>query len=73
MMLVEVIERAQQLPNLGFTLEVRVSNHGAIALYRQLGFVDHGTRPRYYTDNDEDALIMWRHGIPEDAVAEGRR
>jgi len=73
MMLGEVMERAQELPNLGFTLEVRVSNAGAIALYRELGFVDHGVRPRYYTDNSEDALIMWRHGVPEDAIAEGGR
>lgn len=45
---------------LGFTLEVRVSNAGAIALYEQLGFVARGVRPRYYSDNHEDALIMWR-------------
>jgi [ribosomal protein S18]-alanine N-acetyltransferase len=48
--------------NLGCTLEVRVSNDAAIALYHQLGFVDHGVRPRYYSDNAEDALIMWRSG-----------
>ena len=46
--------------NLGCTLEVRVSNDGAICLYRGLGFVDHGVRPGYYSDNNEDALIMWR-------------
>lgn len=44
----------------GFTLEVRVSNDRAIRLYRRLGFVTHGVRPRYYSDNGEDALIMWR-------------
>jgi len=73
LMLVEVLERTHERPHLGFTLEVRVSNAGAIALYRNLGFVDHGTRPGYYTDNSEDALIMWRHGMPEDAVAESGR
>jgi ribosomal-protein-alanine N-acetyltransferase len=73
MMLLEVIDRAQELPNLGFTLEVRVSNAGAIALYRELGFDDHGVRPGYYTDNSEDALIMWRDGSPEDAESDGRR
>jgi ribosomal-protein-alanine N-acetyltransferase len=73
MMLLEVLDRARELPNLGFTLEVRVSNAGAIALYRQLGFVDHGIRPSYYTDNNEDALIMWRDGAPEDVLADGRR
>jgi [ribosomal protein S18]-alanine N-acetyltransferase len=44
----------------GYTLEVRVSNHDAIALYENLGFVRQGLRRGYYTDNREDALIMWR-------------
>ena len=44
----------------GYTLEVRVSNAGAIRLYERLGFVGQGVRPAYYTDNREDALIMWR-------------
>lgn len=41
------------------TLEVRVSNDAAHSLYAQLGFVDHGIRPKYYQDNSEDATIMW--------------
>jgi ribosomal-protein-alanine N-acetyltransferase len=44
----------------GYTLEVRVSNEGAIRLYRGLGFEPRGIRRGYYTDNREDALIMWR-------------
>jgi [ribosomal protein S18]-alanine N-acetyltransferase len=44
----------------GYTLEVRVSNDGAIRLYEQLGFEARGIRRGYYTDNREDALIMWR-------------
>ena len=44
----------------GYTLEVRVSNVGAIHLYEQLGFEARGIRLGYYTDNREDALIMWR-------------
>jgi len=44
----------------GYTLEVRVSNEGAIRLYEQLGFEPRGIRRGYYTDNREDALIMWR-------------
>jgi ribosomal-protein-alanine N-acetyltransferase len=44
----------------GYTLEVRVSNEGAIRLYRNLGFEPRGIRRGYYTDNREDALIMWR-------------
>ncbi len=42
------------------TLEVRRSNHGAIALYEGFGFIAAGVRRRYYQDNGEDALIMWR-------------
>jgi [ribosomal protein S18]-alanine N-acetyltransferase len=42
------------------TLEVRVSNMQAIALYESYGFRSVGTRRRYYTDTGEDALIMWR-------------
>jgi len=41
------------------TLEVRVSNYAAQALYEKLGFRACGTRPKYYQDNNEDALIMW--------------
>ena len=48
----------------GYTLEVRVSNAGAIALYEAAGFTSHGVRPGYYSDNREDALIMWRAGEP---------
>ena len=44
----------------GYTLEVRVSNRDAIALYEKLGFEPRGVRRGYYTDNREDALIMWR-------------
>lgn len=52
--------RAARAGLLGFTLEVRVSNAGAIALYESLGFGSRGVRPGYYSDNREDALIMWR-------------
>ena len=44
----------------GYTLEVRTSNTGAIRLYERLGFEPRGIRRGYYTDNREDALIMWR-------------
>jgi ribosomal-protein-alanine N-acetyltransferase len=49
-------EGGDELP---FTLEVRVSNREAIAMYERLGFRSAGVRPRYYQDNGEDALIMW--------------
>ena len=41
------------------TLEVRVSNHIARRLYEKLGFYSVGLRRGYYTDNGEDAVIMW--------------
>jgi [ribosomal protein S18]-alanine N-acetyltransferase len=43
-----------------YTLEVRPSNDGAIALYARFGFRTAGTRKRYYSDTGEDAVIMWR-------------
>ena len=44
---------------LPFTLEVRISNLQAIAMYEGFGFRSAGLRRRYYHDNGEDALIMW--------------
>ncbi|CAM4038195.1 ribosomal protein S18-alanine N-acetyltransferase [Mesobacillus zeae] len=41
------------------TLEVRVSNQPAQSLYRKLGFKDGAIRKQYYTDNMEDAIVMW--------------
>ena len=49
----------------GYTLEVRVSNRAAIALYERYGFTTSGVRRGYYTDNREDALIMWKDPIGE--------
>ena len=48
----------------GYTLEVRVSNANAIRLYERLGFQARGLRRGYYTDNREDALIMWKDPLP---------
>ena len=53
----------------GYTLEVRVSNEAAIKLYESLGFRARGIRRGYYTDNREDALIMWKDPIRERASA----
>jgi ribosomal-protein-alanine N-acetyltransferase len=50
----------------GYTLEVRVSNADAIALYDRLGFKPRGVRRGYYTDNREDALIMWKDPVGRD-------
>lgn len=41
------------------TLEVRVSNTAARALYKKLGFQEGGIRKKYYTDNQEDGIVMW--------------
>lgn len=49
------------------TLEVRVSNHVAQNLYRKYGFREAGVRRRYYSDNHEDALIMWTPEITDPA------
>jgi ribosomal-protein-alanine N-acetyltransferase len=45
------------------TLEVRISNHSAQALYLKHGFTQSGLRKRYYSDNYEDALIMTVNGL----------
>ena len=50
----------------GYTLEVRVSNLGAIGLYESFGFTSRGVRPGYYTDNRENALIMWKDADQQD-------
>jgi len=56
-------------PRRGYTLEVRVSNTGAIMLYERLGFESRGLRRGYYTDNREDALIMWREPAPSEQAS----
>jgi ribosomal-protein-alanine N-acetyltransferase len=66
-LLTALIDRAG--PNESYTLEVRPSNAGAITLYERFGFRSAGTRPRYYRDTGEDALIMWR--TPETATGAG--
>jgi ribosomal-protein-alanine N-acetyltransferase len=49
------------------TLEVRVSNEPAQSLYRKYGFTIHGTRRRYYSDDGEDAYVMWSRSLRDDA------
>ena len=55
-------------PGEQYTLEVRPSNAGAIALYESFGFKRAGLRKGYYHDNKEDALIMWRTAGAESAI-----
>ena len=58
-LLVRMMGKAQSMGVKKMTLEVRVGNQTAQKLYRKLGFKDGGIRKFYYTDNMEDALIMW--------------
>lgn len=58
LLLIESLELAQQLGARVATLEVRVTNTGAQALYEKYGFKRVGLRRKYYSDNGEDALIM---------------
>jgi [ribosomal protein S18]-alanine N-acetyltransferase len=52
------------------TLEVRVTNEPAQALYRRFGFAPAGVRKGYYAETNEDALVMWCEGIGSGAYAE---
>ncbi|OEF96965.1 ribosomal protein S18-alanine N-acetyltransferase [Desulfuribacillus alkaliarsenatis] len=54
-----IIAETLALGGTQLTLEVRVSNAAAIAMYEKFGFKVHGLRKKYYSDNQEDALIMW--------------
>lgn len=58
LLLWNLLQKAVELGAQEATLEVRVSNQAAIALYQKYRFHVVGRRPRYYTDNQEDALIM---------------
>jgi [ribosomal protein S18]-alanine N-acetyltransferase len=58
-----LVDIARQMRAFRMTLEVRVSNTGAQALYRKYGFENAGVRKRYYSDNGEDAYIMWSEPI----------
>ncbi len=62
-MLVSLIDIAYNIGANWVTLEVRVSNYTAQNLYRKYGFHEKGLRQKYYSDNQEDALIMWTDEI----------
>jgi ribosomal-protein-alanine N-acetyltransferase len=65
-LLERLFDRADR-PGAQYTLEVRLSNGPAIALYERFGFNSAGLRRGYYHDNKEDALIMWRTVADEPA------
>lgn len=58
-----MIDEAMRRGVTWLTLEVRVSNASAQALYAKYGFTVQGRRPRYYSDNNEDAFVMWSESL----------
>ena len=60
-------QHARARPATALTLEVRVGNERAIALYRRFGFAPAGVRKNYYSEINEDALVMWAHDIDQPA------
>ena len=77
LLLVAMFDEAIRRGATWLTLEVRVSNEPAQALYRKYGFAVQGTRKRYYSDNNEDAHVMWSRSLQDPAyraeLAELRR
>jgi ribosomal-protein-alanine N-acetyltransferase len=69
LLLIKALEEAVQLGAEKATLEVRVSNVIAQKLYQRFGFEIVGHRPRYYRDNNEDAIIMTRNHLGEEYLA----
>lgn len=65
LLLVALIDEAFRRHANWLTLEVRVSNTAAQALYQKYGFHEQGRRKRYYSDNNEDALIMWSESLSD--------
>jgi len=68
-LLERLFEMTSTDPRRGYTLEVRVSNVEAIRLYERVGFEARGIRRGYYTDNREDAVIMWREATPSEKAS----
>jgi ribosomal-protein-alanine N-acetyltransferase len=69
-MLASLVDIAYEIGAKWVTLEVRVTNYNAQNLYRKYGFREAGLRHRYYSDNQEDALIMWTDEIHSPAYKE---
>jgi [ribosomal protein S18]-alanine N-acetyltransferase len=70
LLLVALVDEARRRGANWLTLEVRVSNEAAQNLYRKYGFSVQGTRRRYYSDNNEDAHIMWSPSLRDPAYLE---
>ncbi|HXW35662.1 MAG TPA: ribosomal protein S18-alanine N-acetyltransferase [Acidimicrobiales bacterium] len=68
-----LLDLARSAPRLGvkhLTLEVRVANAPAQALYRRFGFAPVGVRKNYYSETGEDALVMWANDVDSTGYAE---
>ena len=66
MLMEKLIEVGIEKKMYGITLEVRMGNAPAQALYHKFGFKAEGIRKNYYPDTKEDAIIMWRYFTDED-------
>jgi ribosomal-protein-alanine N-acetyltransferase len=62
-MFAALVQRSYELGARWITLEVRASNDHAIRLYERFGFKAIGRRRGYYTDNGEDAVVMWSDSL----------
>jgi len=62
-LLIELIGYAKGRGVQDMVLEVRCSNHNAIALYSQFGFINRGVRKDFYKQPTEDGIIMWKYNI----------
>ncbi len=72
-LLVELARAALERGARNLTLEVRVGNTGAQALYERFGFASAGIRKNYYVETNEDALVMWAEHIDEPAFGDRLR
>ena len=66
LLFLSMIDQALEMKAIWLTLEVRVSNTVAQNLYRKYGLKEAGRRRRYYSDNGEDAFIMWSEPLQSD-------
>ena len=69
LLIIGAMEMAMRRDAQVVTLEVRVSNDPAVALYEKYGFKQVGLRRRYYADNGEDAFIMSTGSLPDPEIA----
>jgi [ribosomal protein S18]-alanine N-acetyltransferase len=67
LLLLALIHRGTEVGARWMTLEVRASNTVAQNLYRKYTFKEMGVRRRYYSDNGEDALVMWTDALDSDS------